>query len=237
MLKGVFGATMPYNDPHTAGPAFWAFRHQFGSDFEVSVAAFEGSTPDRKAQEVVVISLHRQAYLRSPTVNFGRMPVGYIKSSGNNAKLKTAGKVFRGGPSTAVAPAHAPGLPPVTRDLMEPLTTLCWGGHVWSPWRPLSVAAMLRPDDVGLYRLRGSDADDLLYVGEGLIRARIATHGKKVGQVDTPQGRVFAGAGRLEASWVINQTWLHHHRLELENDLIAAHTLVVGRRPAAQFMG
>lgn len=237
MLSGVFGAVMPYNDPHTAGPGFWALRHKLACDFEVSVAEFEGSTPDRKAQETVAISVHRQEHLCSPTINFGRMPVGYIKSSGQTAKLKAAGKVFRGGPSTSTSPAHAPGHAPLTGDLLEPLSGPTWGGHAWTPWRPLAEAASFRPDAVGLYRLRAVNAGELLYIGEGLVDARLAAHAKKVRQPETAQGRVFAEAGLLEASWVINKTWLHHHRLELENDLIAAHTLVVGHRPGGQFLG
>lgn len=237
MLNGVYGPDMPYRDPHTAGPGLWSLRHQQGCEFEASVATFEGSTPDRKAQEAVVISLHRQAHARSPTVNFGRMPVGYVMSSANNAKLKAAGKVFRGGPSPLADPAHVPGLSPLTRDLMEPLTAPGWGGHAWSPWRPLAEAVDFHPDDLGLYRIRGVEVGELLYIGEGKIRDRLRAHAKKAGKPDDVQGRVFAGAGRLEASWVLNEIWLHHHRLELENDLIAAHVLVVGRRPAAQFIG
>jgi hypothetical protein len=42
---------------------------------------------------------------------------------------------------------------------------------------------------------------------------------------------------RLGCSWVINDTWLAHHRLELENDLIAAHVLATEKVSSAQFMG
>jgi hypothetical protein len=36
---------------------------------------------------------------------------------------------------------------------------------------------------------------------------------------------------------VLNDDWLDHQRLELENDLIAAHLLTTGQVPAAQFLG
>ncbi len=48
MLCGVYGAEMPFRDPHTAAPALWALRHATGYDFEVSVALVTGPTPWRK---------------------------------------------------------------------------------------------------------------------------------------------------------------------------------------------
>jgi hypothetical protein len=53
MLRGVYGAEMPYRDPHTLGPALWAIRHATGSSFEVSVAPVEASTAWRKGLEAV----------------------------------------------------------------------------------------------------------------------------------------------------------------------------------------
>ena len=56
------------------------------------------------------------------------------------------------------------------------------------------------------------------------------------GNLEGP-GRIFAAPVRLECSWTINNDWLSHHRLELENDLIAAHVLETATIPAAQFLG
>jgi hypothetical protein len=74
MLVGVYGAQMPYRDPHTAAPALWALRQGTKCDFEVSVAAVDGSLQERLAIEAVLIALYRQERQRSPTVNFGRTP-------------------------------------------------------------------------------------------------------------------------------------------------------------------
>jgi hypothetical protein len=82
------------------------------AELEVSVVAVPGSTPWRKGQEAVQIALFRQEYGRSPTVNFGRMPKGFRMSSGNNAKLVSAGKRFRGGRCEEAEAGHAPSLPP-----------------------------------------------------------------------------------------------------------------------------
>jgi hypothetical protein len=35
----------------------------------------------------------------------------------------------------------------------------------------------------------------------------------------------------------VNDEWLSHQRLELENDLIASHLLETGKIPVAQFQG
>ena len=56
------------------------------------------------------------------------------------------------------------------------------------------------------------------------------------GNLEEP-GRIFAAPARLECSWTINNDWLSHQRLELENDLIAAYVLETATIPAAQFLG
>jgi hypothetical protein len=53
-LKGVYGDEMPYNDPHTAGPALWAHRIETGETFEVSVAVLEVDKADRMGREATV---------------------------------------------------------------------------------------------------------------------------------------------------------------------------------------
>jgi 5-methylcytosine-specific restriction protein A len=50
-------------------------------------------------------------------------------------------------------------------------------------------------------------------------------------------GQVFAAAAPLRCSWIVNDTWLSHERLELENDLVAGHLLVTGEIPDTQFQG
>ena len=88
MLRGVYGELMPYRDPHTAGPAFWALFHQTDEDFEVSVVPIEGSTPWRKGMEALAIVRYRQEHGRSPAVEFGRMPAGYLASSSCNRRAR-----------------------------------------------------------------------------------------------------------------------------------------------------
>ncbi len=236
MLRGVYGELMPYRDPHTAGPALWALYHQTGEDFEVSVVPVEGSTPWRKGLEALATALYRHEHGRSPTVEFGRMPAGYRASSSYNRRLLAAGRVFRGSPSEESDASHAPGVPP-----LGPLTGdphgVNWGGHHWTPWIPLMEVAAHRHQGSGLYRIRGGGHGALLYVGQGLIASRLLAHLAKTRVFGHTQGQLFAAAAPLACSWVVNDAWLSHQRLELENDLIASHLLVTGAIPLAQFQG
>lgn len=112
MLGGVYALEMPYRDPHTAAPALWALRHQSGCTFEVAVMPVDGSTPYRKGLEALAIGLYRQQHGRSPTISFGRMPVGYRISSANNRRLAESGQRVRGGPSDTIDDSHLPSQPP-----------------------------------------------------------------------------------------------------------------------------
>jgi hypothetical protein len=40
-LRGVYGELMPYNDPHTVGPALWTRRIDTSDTFEASFVALE----------------------------------------------------------------------------------------------------------------------------------------------------------------------------------------------------
>ena len=237
MLSGIYDDVMPYADPHTAAPALWALPHSTGCEFEVSVATVNGSTPWRKGLEAVAIALYRQEHKQSPTVEFGRMPVGYWPSSGNNSRLVTAGKRCRGGVSNAPHERHQPGIAPFATLEGDPHAAT-WCGHAWTSWVSLREVGRHGVErGSGLYRIRGGEMDSLLYVGQGRIPNRLLAHLAKTRDADNEQGRIFASHERLECSWTINDAWLPHQRLELENDLIAAYVLETGSIPAAQFLG
>lgn len=236
MLRGVYGEQMPYRDPHTAAPALWALRQLTERPYEVSVVSIEGSTPWRKGLEALAIGLYRQEHRRSPTVNFGRMPEGYRMSSGNNLGLVRAGRLYRGGATLEQLASHAPSLAPVGTLTGDPHGP-DWCGHNWSGWAPVSQALRdVAVGSAGLYRLRDPRNPGLLYVGQGKVRQRLAAHLGKGAIAGNAQGVLF-GAGRLECSWVLDDSWLVHQRLELENDLIAAHVLATQTVPPAQFIG
>jgi hypothetical protein len=236
MLRPVYDDVMPYRAPHTAGPALWALYHQTREAFEASVVAVEGSTPWRKGLEALAIALYRQEHDRSPTVEFGRMPAGYRASSSYDRRLLDAGRVFRGGPSAESDASHVSGVPPLGSLSGDPHGAE-WGGHDWSPWVPLEEVVRHRPQGSGLYRIRGREHATLLYIGQGFIAPRLLAHLAKTRVPGHNHGQLFAAAAPLACSWVVNDDWLSHQRLELENDLIASHLLVTGEIPVAQFRG
>jgi hypothetical protein len=237
MQRGVYADDMPYTDPHTAAPALWALRRATGAEYEVSVFPVPGTVQWRKGLEALAIALHRQEFGRSPTVNFGRMLVGFRRSSGNNTRLVQAGKRFRGRACDTEEPYHAPGIPPAGSLDGDPQDAK-WGGHEWSGWQRLAPNTACPLDTApGLYRIRDAARPGLLYVGEGFVAARLHCHWRKTRKPRDAQGDVFGSAERLECSWVLNEGWLTHQRLELECDLIGSHLLVTGTVPPAQFIG
>jgi hypothetical protein len=52
---------------------------------------------------------------------------------------------------------------------------------------------------------------------------------------DHPQAAVFAGP--IECSYVLDDAWHAHQRLELDDDLIAAYVLTTGTVPPGWFIG
>ncbi len=240
MLQGVYANEMPYRDPHTAGPALWALRHATGCDFEVSVTPVEGPTAWRKGLECVAISLYRETYGQSPTIEFGRMPSGYRMSSSNNARLVAAGKRFRGGTFNGADASHLPGIAPLAPLAGDPVAAH-WCGHEWSAWMRVQDALSggiigdITGEANGLYRIRRAHDGFLLYIGQGLVSARLTAHVSKVSKATERQADLFAGD--ITCSWVLNGAWHAHQRLELENDLIAAYVLETASVPPAQFLG
>ena len=233
MLRGVYAAEMPYRDPHTAGPALWALRDLGHENFEASFAVVLGDTQWRKGLECIALAEHRLRFGTSPSLNFGRMPAGYRMSSANNRVIVAAGRRFRGGLAPGLDAAHLPGVPP-TGFIGGAPTSVDWCGHRWSEWSPADAV----PVDLGtgLYRIRGIASGHVVYIGEGAIRERVRAHLAKLRLADHAQGRILATEAPLAVSWV-EGPWQRHQRLELENDLIAAHMLAVGRPPVAQFLG
>lgn len=236
-LKVIQRDVMPYNDPHTAGPARWALLQQTGRQYEASVCPLDGiSAALRKGFECLAIAHYRLEFNRSPRFNFGRMPLGYSKSSGNNAALAARGKRFRGIPTDEQLACHQVGVKPAG-PLDVDFQAADWCGHTWSPWTSLKNVPS-RSASNGLYRLRASEGptSDLIYIGQGKVFSRLRQHAKTA-MTDSLQGLAFAAGQPLQTSWVLNDDWAASQLLELENDLIAAHVLHSGKPPAGQFIG
>jgi hypothetical protein len=238
MLKGAYAELMPYNDPHTAAPALWSLHHRDGVDFECSAAPLDGDRRARMGAEALAISMHRVEHGGSPMANFGGMPDGYRKSSGNNSRLVAAGKRFRGGPDPTAT--STPESVPVSGILDGSAGTDRWTGLAWSPWTPLAAFAgsggrALQPG-TGVYRIRLIGAGDhRVYVGQGDIASRLRTHAAAAADENLPKHEWLRSPS--ETSWVELDGVPTRALLELENDLIASHVLVCGEPPGAQFLG
>ncbi len=226
-LKGVYGDVMPYNDPHTAGPALWAHRIEFGETFEVSVAVLEVNKADRMGREALEVTKQRIIDGSSPAYNFGRMPRGWVKSSGNNRRLIEAGKRFRG---YRMSDEEIAALPP---DESVPPPATLEGDPRAADWLGLAWRSAARDapgrSDVGVYRIGSGSRGPLDYLGQGLIASRWRSHAE-------------GWAGDLAAERSDDSVWGwvplelgSRQLLEVENDLIASHTVIFARPPLVQF--
>jgi hypothetical protein len=227
-LRHVYGDLMPYNDPHTAGPALWAHRIDTGETFEVSVAPLRTSGPERLGREALEITKRRMLDGCSPLYNFGRMPAGWYKSTGSNTKATVAaGKYLRGGriPEDSTAQREPDPSAPPPRSLDQDPRHPRWLDLHWNE------ADHARPerDVLGVYRILGHRSGPLDYLGEGRIRDRCEKH-----LSGWAQDLAAERGSTAPYSWSgldVTRT----QRLEVENDLIASHMVVFGMPPRVQF--
>ena len=234
-LSNVFGDLMPYNDPHTAGPGLWALLQERSIELQVSVCSLEGiDAQQRRGLECLAIFQHRKSFGCSPTLNFGRMPSGYSKSSQNNAALAKAGKRFRGGKVNEVLPCHSKSSV-IFSQIEEVWSKARPKG--WSPWMPIDEARLLATSTTGIYIIKSETDPSAVYIGEGRVRTRINAHLKKAKILGHRQGRFFSQKTKLSFSILETSTLSKNQMLEQENDFIAHHMVQFGTTPTAQFLG
>ena len=228
-LRYIYGDEMPYNDPHTAGPALWAHRIDTGETFEVSIAVLRTSGPERLGREALEITKRRMIDGCSPLYSFGRMPAGWYKSRGSNTKKNVAGgRYHRGGrlPEALTEQRIPDPSAPPPRSLDQDPHYRAW---LDLDWVEADRAAPSR-DALGVYRILSSDRGPLEYLGQGRILARCESH-----LSGWAQDLAAEDDGWSTYSWsVLNLT--RRQRLEIENDLIASHMVVFGAPPHRQFM-
>ena len=129
VLRHVHDVEMPYRWPYTSMPALWALRHMTGEDLEISWTAVGASKEELATLKATALAVHRQRYQGSPIANFGRMPAGYVSSSGYNCELMHAGALFRGGPADTAEPVE-PSARPLRFATSDPAGAH-WGGLSW----------------------------------------------------------------------------------------------------------
>ena len=227
-LRTCFRDEMPYADPHTAGPALWAHLKDGFGPLEVSIAIFEGTKQQRRAIESSEISKLRWENGASPMASFGRMPIGWTKSSGNSQHLVDSGKRFRGNrtSNTSSQPSE-----PCRLDLIRNPIDADWAELKWSKW----TTEIPSTRSLGIYRIRETGQHSLLYIGEGYVSTRLKAHRRKSLDPTHSQHEFFSRD--IEFSWIETQGFESVQRKEIENDLIASHNHTIGFCPLAQFLG
>lgn len=199
----------PWNDPHTAAPALWAFRWEDGMAFEVSVAELGVEKAERQCVEDFLIYGHRVQLGRTTLANLGRMHPWWTRPTNR----------FQGRPPTRrAAPVAYPSLPVAVGDA-DPAAP-SWLGLAWTPFEAWSSLAPL--DEPGVYRIK--QGDEVVYLGESTqLASRLRTHS------NAPQ---FAGCC---ASFHRMPDVMDHHLREREVDLIGAYYAVKRRVPLHQY--
>lgn len=230
-LQQTFSAEIPYSDPHTAAPALWAYLQGSGTSLDISFIVVHGPRAKRMSIETTYIAILRFEAGDSPMANFGQMPNGWIKSSGNSSKIVQSGKRFKGYRNHDAI--RTPSMPSIL-DLSISSMDCSWGNLQWSTWEEFPSA--LPPQSViGLYRIRRPEARILSYIGQGRIIERLKAHSSKF-EIDChAQSHEFA-PGFL-TSWVSIQNTHRRQLLEMEVDLVASHYIAFDTCPSAQFMG
>ncbi len=198
----------PWNDPHTAAPLLWAYRHEDRMEFELSVAVAELSDQLRQCYEDVLLYLHRQEFGHSTLCNHGRRHPWWSRAS-NRKDARPAQRLLRR--------VEYPSLPFASGD-RDPLSDH-WLGLSWTPFAALPVKA---PNVAGVYRLVKDGK--LLYVGESRsLRSRLATHATALRFLES------------QVSYHCMSDALAHHLKEREVDLIGSCLVHTNRPPLLQY--
>lgn len=165
LFRGIYDGEMPYSDPHTASPSFWAIVDRHGSGFEVA-----GTTPviaqdyqERKAVEDALIAVHRRETGTNLVGNFGRMPPGYSKSKARSTDVRGS----RSDDDTLRSFRN--GVDPLPWTNPEAVRASDWMGLDWSPHESLAERAGDAPSEPGVYRIWDPESvPPLEYIGESV---------------------------------------------------------------------
>jgi len=200
----------PWNDPHTAAPTLWAFRHEDKFEYEVSVAV----KPDygvvmRQSHEDYLLYLHRLEHGYSTLANHGRRHPLWSKPS-NKSKSRS---MKRQSVKTLYPSLEKAGL-------NNEFSSSDWLGLEWS--KPCTIKDIQPPIEPGVYKIFNDD--EMLYCGESInLLKRMATHRRNV---------KFQGA---TLSFVAMKNVLGHQLKEREVDLIGAYFEQKGTHPIHQY--
>ncbi len=181
LRRNTMKEVMPYNDPHTAAPSLWAWRHAEGIEFECAAAPVvladdqEEARRLREGLEFYLLWQYRLEAGVSTHCNHGRFHARYVKSTDR----KKGFQGYRLSDEEPDNPAGGPSLPPL--QLISTPLAPDWMGLLWSAYTPLRNEALSgTPRTPGVYKIVDKKRETLLYIGESKnLRNRLATHAVK----------------------------------------------------------
>lgn len=201
----------PWNDPHTAAPALWAYRIENHFEFLVSTSSVDLDYQVRQCFEDMLLYLHRLEFGHSTLCNHGRIHPFWTRASSRSRKMPT---------QRLEVPVDYPSLSPAQGN--QDVLADDWLGLPWSEFKALDDFRLI--PEPGVYRI--FNGEDLVYLGESKsLSFRLATHAQN------PQ---FAGC---LASCVTMDDQFSHQRKERETDLVGAYYLSRSRPPLFQYLG
>ncbi|MEM5528604.1 GIY-YIG nuclease family protein [Gammaproteobacteria bacterium AS21] len=220
LRKGVYSENMPYNDPHTAAPNLWVWRHEKCFVYEFSFLLTEIDTPQRQGLEDFFLWQHRKNKGCSTLCNYGRFHRSWRKPS-NKMQGRTGCKLKNGELNSAGLSCSTP-LQSFARS-----TDRNWMSLNWSESVPLEQENIkYLPKHCAIYRLQCTNSNEVIYIGETQnLVARLTAH-----------ARVNWGGYSVSFSFVNSLNLSEAHlRHEVEVDLIGAYFEEQERVPIFQY--
>ena len=215
----VYGDAPPWNDPHTAAPALWAYRREHDYVYECSVTEVERGKAERCGLEDALIWRYRIERGESPLCNHGRFPAAWIRPS--NRKARRAMVQRQATEATEILWSHPP------LEMQGRPGSAYWMGLDWAESQRLSEVCAL-PADAALYCIIDPDSGEVLYIGQSTsLRARASSHSRRDWSTSAPYIRFCLLPSKVSPQ----------HLLELESDLLGAFFYQVGHPPAFQYGG
>jgi hypothetical protein len=200
----------PWNDPHTAAPLLWSYRHENLLQYECSVAVAKLDVSTRQCQEDALLYLHRIEHGCSTLCNHGRLHPSWTRPSNRKRGIITIRRKQQ---------IDYPSLPPAVGN--DDYHSSDWLGLRWINPNNLDVRELSNP---GVYRI--TDNLSLAYLGESKdLNARLSTHRRD----NRFNGCTYSVHLMPEA--------LPHQLKERETDLIGGYFLKKNEPPIFQYRG
>ena len=209
LRRNTLARDMPFNDPHTAAPSLWAWRHAEGYEYECSAFTSDLDAQHRQALECWLLWQYRLESGCSTLCNHGHFHPHYLKSRDRKTGIRGGRLEFFGESISSTS-----GLQHSDEGFM---------GLAWSEWHKLDE--LVAPKSPGVYRIAAGS--QVIYIGESSrLAARLKAHARNDWGCDRPAASFC----------VLAPDTPKQHLHEIESDLIAGHYHSHGSPPTKQFL-